>query len=83
LLVKLPLPDPSVVMLFAIVGLCNVLQHMPRTVTGEPPFEDIFPPDIAVLVAISEIAAVTTVGTTAAVVKVRSLPYDVPAELVE
>ena len=74
MLVKLPLPEPLLVLLFAVVGLCDVLQHTPRDVTGEPPFEVIFPPDMAVPDVIPEIAAVDTVGTTASVVKVRSFP---------
>ena len=74
LLVKLPLPEPSLVLLFAVVGLCSVLQHMPRDVTGEPPFNEIFPPDIAVICVIPEIGTVDTVGIAVNVVKVRSFP---------
>jgi len=40
LLVKLPVPEPSVVLELAIVGKGRVLQHMPRCVIGNPPSED-------------------------------------------
>ena len=56
LLVKIPVPVPSEVLLFAIVGVCDVLQQTPRAVIGEPPLLEMLPPDTAdVLVTIEGI----------------------------
>ena len=79
LLVKLPFAAPSLEYEPAIEGLCEVLQHIPLLITADPPFELIFPPDIAVVCVIAEAAAVVIVGIAASVVKVKSLPYAVPA----
>ena len=65
-----------------IEGLCEVLQHIPLFDTAAPPFEVIFPPDVAVVRVTAEAAVVVKVGTSASVVKVKSLPYAVPALLV-
>ena len=62
LLVNKPVPDPSVVFEFVIVGLAVVLQHTPRTVTNDPQSEVTFPPETAVVVVIDEIAVVVTEG---------------------
>ena len=61
-LVKLPVPLPSVVLLSAVVGLEEVLQHTPRAVTIEPPSSVIFPPLCAELSVMLLIDIVDTVG---------------------
>lgn len=48
-LVNIPFTEPSVVFEFAVVGVCDVLQHMPLTTTAEPPSSVIFPPHEAVV----------------------------------
>jgi hypothetical protein len=80
-LVKIPVPDPSVVWLFAVVGLGEVLQHTPLAVTEAPPSAVTFPPDEAVVEAMDVGVVVVTVGVVR-VVKDRSLPYEVPTVLV-
>jgi hypothetical protein len=85
LLVKLPIPVPSVVLLLVVVAFGEVFQHTPRTVTEAPPSLVMFPPLLAVVVVIEVIAVVVRVGTTGAavlVVKLSSFPYAVPALLV-
>jgi len=81
--VKTPVPVPSVVFEFAIVGAAVVAQQTPRAVTAPPPSAVIFPPETAVVKVIEVTAAVVRVGTTIElVVNVSSFPYDVPALLV-
>lgn len=83
LLVKIPVPVTSDVILSEIVGLALILQHTPRAVTADPPSEEILPPLEAVVVVIVETAVVVIVGTTTDwVVKVISAPYAVPIEFV-
>ncbi|MBA7518359.1 hypothetical protein ES705_10429 [subsurface metagenome] len=48
-LVKIPVPLPSVVLISAVVGLEEVLQHTPRAVTVALPSLVIFPPLVAEL----------------------------------
>lgn len=82
LLLKLPVPDPLDVLLFAVVGLPEVSQHTPRAVTVAPPSLVIFPPLLAELVVMDETAVVVRVGTTLAganVVKETWFPYAVPS----
>ena len=83
LLVKRPVPEPSVVLLFAVVGFCDVLQHIPLTVTVAPPSLVIFPPLLALMVVMEEAGVVVIVGITALtefVVKlIVLLPKAVPA----
>ena len=76
LLIKVPVPLPSVVLLLAIVGFWLVLQQTPRAVTDAPPSLVTFPPKVAPVTKIFVAAVVDTVGTTglANVVKVKSLP---------
>ena len=81
-LVKVPVPDPLVVVLFAVVGFGEVFQQTPLAVTADPPSEVIFPPLVAEFVVIDEAASVERVGTVAVVVKLIWLPYDVPTLLV-
>ena len=73
-LVKLPVPVLSVVLLLEVVGLADVLQHTPLSVTEAPPLEVTFPPLDELLAVIEDIAVVVTVGMIGDVVNVRSLP---------
>ena len=61
-LVKIPVPDPSVVWLLEIVGLTRVLQQTPRAVTVDPPEDVTLPPDVAEVVDIDVAAVVVTVA---------------------
>ena len=81
LLVKLPVPLPSVVWLPLTVGFCEVLQHTPRAVILDAPEEVTFPPQVAEVTAILETSFVVTIGVDK-VVNVRCSPYAVPALLV-
>ena len=63
LLVKFPAPGPSLVILFAVVGFFDVLQHTPRSVTVEPPSLVIMPPPVAAFWDKLVILTVITVGT--------------------
>ena len=49
LLKKVPVPIPSEVLLSEVVGVGEVLQQTPLSVTDDPPSEVIFPPDVAVV----------------------------------
>jgi hypothetical protein len=83
LLVKLPVPVPSVECESVMVGFAAVDQQAPLAVTAPPPSAVIFPPETAVVIAIEVAAVVVRVGTTiAVVVNERSFPYAVPALLV-
>ena len=78
-LVKVPVPEPSVVCKPVATGLAVVDQQTPRAVTGEPPSEVTFPPESA---PVSEMPVTASVVTTAAPgVNVRSLPVVVPSAL--
>ena len=73
-LVKLPVPEPSVVLVLnEIVGFADVLQHTPRAVTEAPPSLVIVPPLVAVVLVIDDAAVVVRVGTTGATVLVVKL----------
>ena len=76
LLVKLPVPLPSVVWLLLVVGLWLVLQQMPLAVTVLPPALVTLPPPVAVVWVILVTWLVVTVGrvTFCKVVKLTSLP---------
>jgi hypothetical protein len=82
LLINDPVPAASLVFESAVIGFVDVLQHTPRAVTDEPPSEVTFPPEVAVVEVISEIAVVVTDARTAPAVNVRSSPYAVPTELI-
>jgi hypothetical protein len=62
-LVKVPLPDPFVVIPSDMVGLWLVLQQTPREVTVVPPSEVISPPLWAIEAVILVRSAIVTVGT--------------------
>ena len=76
LLVKVPVPVPSVVCALLMVGFWFILQHTPRAVTEAPPSLLIVPPETALLLLIEEIPAVVREGsiTAAEVVKLIWLP---------
>ena len=64
LLVKVPSPDPSVVLVGkAIVGLAEVLQQTPLAVTDAPPSDVTLPPLEAVVVVMDDRAVVVTEGS--------------------
>jgi hypothetical protein len=84
LLTKLPVPVPSDVLLFAIVGPVEILQQTPRTVTEAPPSLVMLPPLVAVVEVMEVIAVVVRVGIEAArVEKFISFPYTVPLPLLK
>ena len=66
-LVKLPVPMPSVVLLLETVGFGLVFQHTPRKVTESPPSELIEPPLTAAFCVIEVIVAVVSTGRSASV----------------
>jgi hypothetical protein len=66
LLTKLPVPVASEVLLFAIVGLLEVLQQTPRAATDAPPSLLILPPLVAAVEVMEVIAVVVRVGIEAA-----------------
>ena len=61
LLVKLPIPVLSLVVLSPVVGVPPVFQQTPLAVTAAPPSEEMSPPLLAVVVAIAETAVVLEV----------------------
>jgi hypothetical protein len=63
LLVKLPDPDPSEVLLSDMVGLAVKDQQTPLAVIDPPPSEVIFPPEMAVVVVIEVANEVVRVAT--------------------
>jgi hypothetical protein len=65
---------PSVVLLSEVVGVAEVLQQIPDTVTADPPLEVIVPPPVAAYLVILLAAVVLSVGSTASVVKLVSAP---------
>jgi hypothetical protein len=83
LLVKVPVPVPSVVLESVMVGFAAVAQQVPLAVIVPPPSEMIFPPETAVVKVIEETTVVVRVATTIrVVVNVTSFPYAVPTLLV-
>ena len=68
------MPLPSDVVLSAVVGFCDVLQHTPLEVTVVPPAEITFPPDVAPLDVMFVNVVVVTVGGSVPAVKLTSLP---------
>ena len=83
LLVNVPVPVPSDVLLFSVVGFTDVDQHTPLSLTEAPPSEVTIPPDAAVVWETELAAVVVNTGTTREVVVTEiSFPYAVPALLV-
>ena len=75
ILVKLPVPVPSVVLLLLIVGFDAVAQQTPLAVIDPPPSSVILPPDTALIEVIDETVVVVRIAcTTCAEVKDTSLP---------
>ena len=70
LLVKAPVPVPSVVLLSEVVGSADVLQQTPLKVTEAPPSSVIFPPLEAVVEVMAEGLVVLSVGVVGNVVVV-------------
>ena len=68
LLVKVPEPVPSVVLLFEIVGFVVVAQQTPFADIVEPPSLVTVPPLVAVVLVIAVMAVVVTTGASARVV---------------
>ena len=81
-LVNVPEVVPSVVLLFAIVGVADVLQHIPEAVIVEPPLLVIVPPETASTFPILLAAVVLSIGAVAVDTKLVSGPYTVPTLLV-
>ena len=53
------MPLPSIVLVVNVtVAPGNVLQHIPRAVIADPPSDVIFPPPVAVVSVIADIAVV-------------------------
>ena len=73
-LAKGPTPEPSVVLDPAVVGVWEVLQQIPRAVTGEPPSLVTFPPPDADVGDANVTVAVVTVGNCAGTTKVTWFP---------
>jgi hypothetical protein len=62
---KLPSPDPSLVFVErSVEGLPDVLQQIPRAVTGAPPSEVTVPPELIEAVEILDAAVVSIPGGT-------------------
>jgi hypothetical protein len=82
---KVPIPEPSVVLVVnVIVGFVLVDHTTPLVVTAAPPSELTFPPDVAVVVVTELADRVLIVGRNTGVLVVNdiSFPYPVPALLV-
>lgn len=62
-LVKVPVPEPLLVLLLEMVGFRWVAQHTPLAVTGVLPDDDIFPPDMAVVCEMEPMVLVVSWGT--------------------
>jgi hypothetical protein len=62
LLVKFPVPAPSIVLLLAVVGLAETLQQTPLEVTSAPPSFVTLPPDKAVVELTPVMDAVVITG---------------------
>ena len=75
-LLKTPMPEPSVVLLFAMVGFAEILQQTPRAITEALPPAVILPPLCAVAPVMKVTAVVVKMGRTGVVVvvKLTSLP---------
>ena len=74
LLVKAPVPVPSEVWLSAVVGLADVLQQAPLTVTDAPPSDVTFPPVWAVVDVMDDGVVVVTGGAVEGVIATPITP---------
>ena len=74
LLAKLPVPAPSEVEAFAVVGAALVPHTTPRAVTAAPPSEVTVPPEAAEVWVIAEVVARVTDGKMGAVGRVEDEP---------
>ena len=75
---NIPIPVPSLVLLFNMVGDDDVLQQTPLMVIATPPSFVMAPPLIALVADIEVIEIVLNSGTPDKVLKETSLPYVVP-----
>ena len=72
---NVPIPVPSFVLLFNIVGIYELLQQTPLELTGEPPSLIILPPQIALIEVIDVTVFVEDItGTSNCVLNDTSLP---------
>ncbi len=72
---KVPLVEPSVVLLSDVVGVVFVLlQQIPDEVIADPPFELILAPETAAYLVMLDATVVDKVGAMAMVVKLISVP---------
>jgi hypothetical protein len=72
-LVNAPGPEPSIVLLFPIVGFEDVFQQTPLAVTGAPASLGTSPPLFAVVVVIAENGAVVNTVAYDKAVNVRAM----------
>ena len=81
LLVKAPVPVPSVVLILAVVRPGTVFQHTPLAVMADVPADVTLPPQAAVAWDKLLTSEVVTTGIPGAgdVVNVCTVPYEVPA----
>ena len=77
-----PEPVPLLVLFPFMVGLGEVLQHTPRSVTVALPSDVTLPPHTNEVGVIEVMVLVVTVGIVVAKVKLFSSPYAVPLLLV-
>ena len=73
-LAKLPVPVPTKFFELSMVGFCAMPQQMPRAVTAAPPSLVMFPPLVAVVEVIAEMAVVESTGIVLRVLAVTSFP---------
>jgi hypothetical protein len=80
-LVKAPVPVPSLVQVSAVVGVPEVFQQTPCSLTLPPPSEVTLPPEDALELVMEDADAVVTVGETAPMYRARAiLSYGAPVE---
>ena len=72
-LVNIPIPVPSVVLLFPVVGLADVFQHTPLAVIAAPPSLGMFPPLVAEVVVTADNEVVVKTGIEAKALKIVGL----------
>ena len=77
-----PVPEPRHAAFPFMVGLGEVLQHRPRSVTVALPSDVTLPPHTNEVGVIEVMVLVVTVGIVVAKVKLFSSPYAVPLLLV-